>query len=99
MNKPNTCGHTPGPWQVDDGEITASGFVLGLVYGTDDCPCSEDETREECQANAHLIAAAPQLLQACQKFVQWLNEGQPRQTQNVLSDAERAIAKATGGQP
>ena len=59
--------HTPGPWEVDKetGEITARETVLGIIYGVDDFPCYEGEDiDEECKANASLVAAAPDLLEA-----------------------------------
>ncbi len=58
--------HTPGPWKVDleTGEIEAQGAVLGTIYGADDYPCCEEDVSEECRANARLIAAAPEMLDA-----------------------------------
>jgi hypothetical protein len=60
--------HTPGPWTIDSetSELEGGGYVLGLVYGGEDYPC-EAETPEQlktCQANARLIAAAPDILEA-----------------------------------
>jgi len=64
--------HTPGPWEIfeDSGEIYSGKFELGgngsflaTTYG-----CGGEysllgaEEQEECQANARLIAAAPDLL-------------------------------------
>ena len=56
--------HTPGPWREEDGRY---------VYGASPCNhCIVDtmaapmiESDEEAQANARLIAAAPDLLEAC----------------------------------
>lgn len=65
-NKPAARGQfTPGPWTIDQGEIIAGGMVLGTVYGAEDYPCEEEDVRVECVANARLIAAAPDLLEAC----------------------------------
>ena len=62
--------HTPGPWEVDKetGEITANLSVLGIIYGADDFPCCEEDIDEEYKANARLIAAAPDLLEACNEI-------------------------------
>ena len=69
MNK-----HTPGPWKVDleTGEITAAGFILGTIYGADDFPCYEEDKEDfsaECKANARAIEAVPDLLAACKTMV------------------------------
>lgn len=65
----NRPQHTPGPWIVtgSNGYLNQTGIgaqrdraviPVGCVYGD---PCSE-----EIKANAHLIAAAPELLTAAQ---------------------------------
>lgn len=75
--------HTPGPWYVDkecaiwrrppaelyqNGGGVAGDKPLATVhegwYG-------EDVTGYPAQANARLIAAAPDLLEACLKLVEW----------------------------
>jgi hypothetical protein len=58
--------HTPGPWtmNLDTGEIlSADGLVLATVYGTSSW-VPEDPATLECQANARLMAAAPEFLEA-----------------------------------
>jgi hypothetical protein len=58
--------HTPGPWTVnlDTGEVlSADGLVLATVYGTNSW-APEDPATIECQANARLMAAAPEFLAA-----------------------------------
>lgn len=97
--------YTPGPWQVgmafdNYGEteiaiehMTPAGnlvvaVALGGLQGQD--------------ANASLIAAAPDLLAALQAIVKSLvdqdDEGMIEHAQQMI-DARAAIAKATGGQP
>jgi DNA repair ATPase RecN len=91
--------HTPGPWNVV-GEairstsqqkwrlrIHAKELLADVYHGAND---------EELEATARLISAAPELYEACRKFIRWINEGQPASTKNVLSDAEAAVAKAEG---
>ena len=59
--------HTPGPWNVAEDQhndyqhavAARNGLHVGCAYHTDPCRM----TREE-KANAHLIAAAPELLEA-----------------------------------
>lgn len=52
--------------------------------------CADDES--QCEANANLIAAAPNLLTACQQFV---NDG--RAHLSVIDQGIMAITKATKG--
>lgn len=64
--------HTPGPWEIDahndvsggvDGGPIAHPYRAG-VYGL---------TAAEAQANARLIAAAPDLLEAAKNIEDWLD--------------------------
>jgi hypothetical protein len=57
--------HTPAPWRSDndDSAICAGpSMTLARVYW------GEERTEEEDRANAHLIAAAPDLLAALKEF-------------------------------
>jgi hypothetical protein len=61
---------TPGPWSVDeDGLISAGGIAVASVYDADDFPCldadDDEPVNDAAHANACLIAAAPDLLDAC----------------------------------
>jgi hypothetical protein len=77
---------TPGPWTVDDVapgvtdelEITAQGFSVASVWGGIDV---QDDTNPTMHANARLIVAAPELLDALTL---------------VLPLAEQFLAKAPG---
>lgn len=70
-----TTKHTPGPWIIRHG---GSGFVgtedrtVAIAYG-DDPDCHADE---RMQANARLIAAAPELLEALEEAVDlaWIED-------------------------
>lgn len=105
-----TAAHTPGPWTIQGNhcpEIIAHS-------GTTDCPRTiaivdpvhtpRVLNRDEAVANARLIAAAPELLEACQVMVEW----DAREQDHAVDFAERmrmcieafdkaraAIAKAT----
>ena len=69
--------HTPGPWEVhkagkdkDEREITTpDGDGIAMVYYGVDLYWGGADTRETDEANARLIAAAPDLLAALQKTV------------------------------
>ncbi|MCM3565942.1 hypothetical protein [Hydrogenophaga intermedia] len=70
--------HTPGPWAVDIDGIVVGPPVLPAVFG-DPIPIgsawvtgayyAEDQT-EESRANARLMAAAPELLDALREAMQ-----------------------------
>jgi hypothetical protein len=100
--------HTSGPWSVWEDPETFSGDVE-VVSGDLECPADLVNrivcTVRECDpddvlANAHLIAAAPDLLKACQGIAAWGN------VRAILNDLEgfelsmdwarRAVAKAKG---
>jgi hypothetical protein len=99
-----TAKHTPGPWTYSgdsDGDfiVWAGEGFLANVGGSFINAVVEDPQKElvafDCeQANARLIAAAPELLEACKRAVQLLkgcganvDEDEP-----ILA----AIAKAEG---
>ena len=100
--------HTPGPWQTagkgytdatiydSEGEIwlaTACHDHAGAYSGK---PCPGFPTNDQCEANAHLIAAAPDLLLALENVLA-ICENQPdKLPPMVLSRAKDAIAKAVG---
>lgn len=97
--------HTPGPWENEDGEITARGAVVANVYQADDFPCLDDADRpaaeEECKANARLIAAAPDLLEACRSALVPVKEAWAKQMEGndlwpVFEALRAAVARAEG---
>ena len=55
-----TIQHTPGPWTVTLGDHGA--YYLRAPDGGPVDPASDHHSLAECQANARLIAAAPDLL-------------------------------------
>lgn len=86
-----TTKHTPGPWAVSDvGEVVvcATGRTLCDVYSS---PADDDA---QADADARLIAAAPDLLAACEAVAAttW-----SRNTATIIGEQVRAaIAKAKG---
>lgn len=68
--------HTPGPWELmhtSDDWIRIGGNRLdkgGRFVA--DCCNGATETLSEDVANAHLIAAAPELLEALDKSAKWI---------------------------
>jgi len=52
-------------------------------------------TEEEAEANAHLIASAPGLLEACEETIQWYEEWLKNHiTTPPISQIRQAVAKA-----
>jgi hypothetical protein len=64
----NKTAHTPGPWKTEGRDVqTADGLItVAIAHG----PVGEwQKVRTEHEANARLIAAAPDLLEACERFM------------------------------
>jgi hypothetical protein len=88
--------HTPGPWKADDKgkavfiplrahHCEQLGIQVGFVSWEDD---------KESLANARLIAAAPEMLEALKRAHTWLQGSEPGRAQYL----GEVIAKAEGGQ-
>lgn len=105
--------HTKGPWRVSHSNwfniLTESrpASVPTLVASVSLTAAKNvgltDAERAEFQANAHLIAAAPDLLAACEKLYaalrEYTDEGETAAQSAVLEMAEAAIARAEGKAP
>jgi len=95
-------GHTPGPWEWDRAlEITHDGGLRRIADVADHTGVeSMPETR--WQANALLMAAAPELLAALEDIVPQFESriiwsgSNPEYAAAVTSEARAAIAKAKG---
>ena len=91
--------HTPGPWQVSrtdpNGQpIVASATDLELATCWHHCVGGMER---EAHANARLIAAAPELLEALKAIVDDLLDGDDTGALQVAQHAGlAAISKATG---
>ena len=88
--------HTPGPWDYrdPDGKVRANGEVVATVW-----QWLVKDRWDERDANARLIAAAPDLLAALRQVVA---SAFPNPTEHPAMSAawkvaEAAIAKAEGG--
>lgn len=92
--------HTPGPWTFDPSKSWRPHRVgLKHFVGNDDADIahisesfSSGRTPEETFANARLIAAAPELLAACQRA---LAEAVADDQDEWFANMRTAIAKAT----
>lgn len=90
--------HTPGPWRASGGSLTVpkchvlsgsgkASYALAHVFG---------ETEVERMANARLIAAAPELLEACKAALPTLAREYPIGKSALSKQVQIAIAKAEG---
>ncbi len=82
--------HTPGPWYAKEGMIASEADPSGQTIAT----CNDE-------ANARLIAAAPDLLHACHELLKLVYESQGYIRVNILGKliikmTHEAIAKAEG---
>jgi hypothetical protein len=93
----NEAKHTPGPWHFETAlmekadhlnvwEVNGIGHVAAVSKGLTPDPSAE--------ANARLIAAAPELLESLIDALGWLESAIDCEAD--LSGIEAAIAKATG---
>lgn len=104
--------HTPGPWAVHHNpdwnqwsvrSANPSGLADAPIYyeladriGGHVLGESFDDY-SEVEANARLIAAAPELLEALEQFVAWVDAPcESAFSDSQLASARAAIAKATG---
>lgn len=107
--QPAPMAHTPGPWsyrwetEARDWAIVtdANGSIVANV-NTETGPdaSSAPATRQmPAEANARLIAAAPDLLEALTSSLELLEHHYPKPARNgQIARARAAIAKATGGE-
>lgn len=94
--------HTEGPWMVIDseredslpGEQQVIGSRGGLVC--DLMPTLTPLAIEESKSNAHLIASAPELLEACKLSLNHGNFKAFSHKHDIKKMLEDAIAKAEG---
>lgn len=99
--------HTPGPWVLNDSEVVSEwGFSdqdlfhpikaegCGVVGWVDGTPIDD----EERQANAWLIAAAPDLLAALKDILKYEDDVLPEGSRGreIYDAAYAAITKAEG---
>uniref|UniRef100_A0A6M3LWM1 Uncharacterized protein n=1 Tax=viral metagenome TaxID=1070528 RepID=A0A6M3LWM1_9ZZZZ len=96
--------HTKGPWKAGHHHI-GDGWRVFVQHQADDdqhdaiCDIETWQTKEETQANAALMAASPELLEAC-KEVEALLWGNPTQEDinKAFYTVREAIAEVEGGE-
>lgn len=113
----STAAHTPRPWRSEGApefvnstelwcgwiEPTSTESYRGRIATVQSCDHITGITRDEAAANARLIAAAPDLLEAVTELLATHPAAyrEPNaidnRTDNAVRIARAAIAKATGG--
>ena len=98
-------GPTPGPWTLRRGRPGVRGYVAWRVAGpaptaSSVCSVTLGTRPEDADANARLIASAPELLSALEAMRQHDSAGGPCDKPGFKCDcyarADAAIAKAKG---
>lgn len=93
--------HTPGPWSVrastvarePDYGIAAEGCANVLAEVFSEFRAKGVHLPEEAEANARLMAAAPELLDASERLIEHFSDGLP---EHLVEEFEAAITKARG---
>ncbi len=95
--------HTPGPWSAFTAQVSQFSKTSRGTVAVEQTRAVVAElparATAETEANARLIAAAPDLLAACQRIADWIEESDGDTGSMVRADAEAvraAIAKARG---
>lgn len=98
MTTATKTAHTPGPWALEANEVRAGDNLIADVMGGEGTRFIDDKDNTECLANARLIAAAPELLEACEIALTFLESHSARalwpKSESVAA-LSAAIAKAT----
>ena len=86
--------HTPGPWYIDGQNESAAIGYRAIVDNEGFTICNPSPMG---QANARLIAAAPDLLAALEVVREYMNHAADQFSYEDIVQIRAAIAKATGG--
>lgn len=89
--------HTPGPWKVDKYIDSGKPSLSVSANGSEVAQASSwaGDGADEAGANARLIAAAPELLEACREAKEVLDD-LPCGAAEALKKIDAAISKAEG---
>lgn len=95
--------HSPAPWRCHDKRPNCSGYSIVGNDGQYIAFCGDSDELSPIDANAHLIAAAPELLESLRELVSAMvryeidaGESAPVKHENMMNKARAAIAKALG---
>ena len=95
--------HTPGPWAIGNTHFVPGfspdgmDWIIAIRNTETGFACiAQGSTKEKAEANARLIAAAPDLLEACIDAAKFIMQGHGDQIA-IWDTLNSAIAKAEGG--
>lgn len=90
--------HTPGPWKIDSTVGGSLGDKVTASDGLTVCRTSLERSPEHREANARLIAAAPDFLEAAKSVVlAWENDEIGQLDEMEIDKLRAAIELATKG--
>ena len=91
--------HTPGPWAyiVPDGHVVRHPQIYSDFGPVANATWLGENKLDQLKANARLIAAAPELLEALELLVDNPYRDGTESDERLRRIARAAIAKATGG--
>lgn len=88
--------YTKGPWTIEEDRVNGGHLIVREAREVCRVPQSYDKHDAEVDAaNMSLIAAAPELLEALEKFVNWVH-GRPGEVPRLeyIQELRNVIAKA-----
>ena len=89
--------HTPGPWNTDEQVIFASsGEAVASTWKFGQFDTGGRGSHAEAEANARLIAAAPDMLDALHQWAAAERMEDAEELENARKSRDAAIAKAEG---
>lgn len=84
--------HTPGPWSIEERYTDSYAINPNVAW----LGASSSDKEGENEANAHLIAAAPDLLVALEEVLSCISETRGADARAAVEMAQAAINKAKG---
>ena len=88
---------TPGPWKVGPVDDTRVEDALGNEVAQIDGDYNHPDTWPIMEANARLIASAPELYEALEGLIDIADRGDVRDyARDAINTAKRALTKARG---
>ena len=91
--------HSPGPWRVADGGFDDRVLDASNALVAGACDTADGKRHTGPWANARLIAAAPELLEACEEALAALTTDEGQGIPGPRSFLRQVIAQARGEQP
>ena len=93
--------YTKGEWKFTRGEFNCSDESNSLCIGSitggeEEYFIARIENAEECEANAHLIAASPDMYEACKGVLDWWQRNYDGFLPSEIANVLKAVDKAEG---